>query len=198
MACGPAATESPPRRTATCSGARSGLGWKVAAPGPVGASRRRSPRLTTAARTTTWRWCGAPTWRSAGARSTSSGSSTRPSPAGARRRTGNAGTRRGVGASAIWLPRGSITAAPREDATVRALSRAAYGLGRSARRYDVRKGTVPFARRRAADAGRLHLARAGPSLWHRDRARRRTALGRLREALGELHRATPGHERAAR
>ncbi len=71
----------------------------------------------------------------------------------------------------------------RRDATVRGLSGAAYALGRSARRNDVRKGTAPPI---AAEARTL----AG-CIWHLVRRRCAIgivlgahALGRLREALG--------------
>jgi GT2 family glycosyltransferase len=77
----------------------------------------------------------------------------------------------------------------REDATVRALSRAAYGLGRSARRYDARKGTVPSLG--------AELRTLAGCIWHVFRRRCAIgivlgahALGRLREALREP-RATP-------
>jgi GT2 family glycosyltransferase len=73
------------------------------------------------------------------------------------------------------------------DSTVRSLSRAAYALGRTARRNDVRKGTAPPV------AGELRTL-AGCT-WHV--VRRRCAVGivmsahtagRLREALGERSR----------
>jgi glycosyltransferase involved in cell wall biosynthesis len=72
----------------------------------------------------------------------------------------------------------------RNDATVRALSRAAYGLGRSARRNDLRKGSAPELR------GEWRTL-AGCA-WHV--VRRRCAIGvvlsahaagRVREALSE-------------
>ena len=72
----------------------------------------------------------------------------------------------------------------RADATVRALSRAAYALGRTARRNDVRKGTAPSL------AGELRTL-AG-CVWHI--VRRRCAIGivlvaqtagRVRETLAE-------------
>jgi glycosyltransferase involved in cell wall biosynthesis len=68
------------------------------------------------------------------------------------------------------------------DATVRRLARAAYALGRTARRYDARKGVAP--------ALRLELRTLAGCLWHI--ARRRCAIGvvmaaqaagRLREAV---------------
>jgi glycosyltransferase involved in cell wall biosynthesis len=69
------------------------------------------------------------------------------------------------------------------DATVRRLSRAAYALGRTARRYDARKGVAP--------ALGLELRTLAGCLWHI--VRRRCAIGavmaaqaagRLREAVG--------------
>ncbi len=72
----------------------------------------------------------------------------------------------------------------RDDATIRALSRAAYARGRAARRYDRHKGSVPPIRTELRT-----LAGCG---WHV--VRRRCAIGlllgaqsagRLREALAE-------------
>ena len=72
----------------------------------------------------------------------------------------------------------------REDATVRSLSAAAYGLGRSARRYDALKGAVPPIS--------AELRTLAGCIWHVVRRRCATgivlgahALGRLREALDE-------------
>ena len=69
------------------------------------------------------------------------------------------------------------------DARLSALSRAAYALGRTARRYDVRKGTAPppVAELRTLAASLAHAVRFRcpnmiPGAAH--------AAGRLREALG--------------
>ncbi len=72
----------------------------------------------------------------------------------------------------------------REDARLRSLSRAAYALGRTARRNDVRKGAAP--------RGRAELRVLAGCVWHT--GRRRCAygivmaahtLGRMRELLAE-------------
>jgi GT2 family glycosyltransferase len=70
----------------------------------------------------------------------------------------------------------------RSDATVPALARAAYALGRSARRHDVRKGTAP--------AVRAELRTLAGCAWHTLRRRCANgvvmgaqAAGRLREGL---------------
>jgi GT2 family glycosyltransferase len=70
------------------------------------------------------------------------------------------------------------------DATVRALSRAAYRLGRSARRNDLRKGTAPPIR--------AELRTLAGCLWHAPRHRCSVGLvlaahtaGRVREAIAE-------------
>lgn len=71
-----------------------------------------------------------------------------------------------------------------QDATLRALARTAYGRGRAARRYDLRKGTAPTKR--------SEVRTLAGCAWHI--ARRRCAngivlgvhsAGRLREALAE-------------
>jgi GT2 family glycosyltransferase len=71
-----------------------------------------------------------------------------------------------------------------DDATVRALSRAGYHLGQSARRYDTRKGTAPSM------AGEVRTLVG--CAWHTVRRRcaygivmGAHAAGRLREALAE-------------
>lgn len=70
------------------------------------------------------------------------------------------------------------------DSTVRSLSRSAYRLGRTARRYDRRKGTQPPVR--------AEVRTLAGCAWHTVRRRCANgivmgaqAAGRLREALGE-------------
>ena len=72
------------------------------------------------------------------------------------------------------------------DSTVRMLSRAAYGHGRAARRYDIHKGTAPTIT--------AELRTLAGCAWHA--VRRRCAIGvvlgahtagRLREALTDRH-----------
>jgi GT2 family glycosyltransferase len=72
------------------------------------------------------------------------------------------------------------------DATVGKLARAAYGQGRAARRYDVRKGSAP-------PLGRELRTLAGCA-WHTVRRRCANGIvlgahtaGRLRQALADLH-----------
>jgi glycosyltransferase involved in cell wall biosynthesis len=75
------------------------------------------------------------------------------------------------------------------DATVRRLSRAAYALGRTARRYDARKGVAP--------ALRLELRTLAGCVWHI--VRRRCAIGVVMaaQAAGRLHEAVAGRLREA-
>ena len=72
----------------------------------------------------------------------------------------------------------------RADATVASLARAGYGLGRTARRYDVRKGSAPRLR--------SELRTVAGCAWHTVRRRCANgivmgahAAGRVREALSE-------------
>ena len=79
------------------------------------------------------------------------------------------------------------------DATVRALSRAAYALGRTARRNDVRKGRGPTLPAELRTLAGLRLAHRQAALRERDRDGRPQPRPRPRDARGRR-----GRERARR
>ena len=163
---------SAPLRIMRSSAARSGRGSRVAAHGPAGASRRRSRRWISGPRTETCRlvW-GANMAIRASALARAGGFDesiyVRGDEEEWQRRLAAAGGRIRYVAGAGLVHR--RTAA---DSTIRNLSRAAYGHGRAARRFDAHKGTAPPVRRRAAHVGGLRLAhpQAQVRIW--DRVRR--------------------------
>ena len=112
-------------------------------PRRAGARARRSPSSTSAPPIATATTRGAPTWRSAAARSSASGPSTRRASSTATSRSG----RRACGPPAAAIRYVADAALDHrragDDARLRALCRAAYRRGLASRRFDVFKGTAP-------------------------------------------------------
>ena len=153
-----------------------------AARGPAGGSRPRSRRSSSARTIATSSSCGARTWPCGAPRSSGSARSTRRSSCAATRRTGSAATRAAGGRTRYLAAAGLEHRRTAEDSTLARLTRAAYGQGRAARRYDVRKGTAPPLR--------AELRVLVGCAWHT--GRRRCAIGIVMGAhsAGRLREAT--------